>query len=237
VKSVHSANRIANRPQSDIWTIKRIDAIKGVCNGRCVLSLKSNTLLTRRFNLLGWSEYKLVESGVTVREKDIKGIREVTIEYDRIGKEAKYYVHRSVKALLALVLFALFSAATALVNFVHGDAEQYAWVFWMVLALITLIFYTASIRKGFRLQSDFSTLLVIGNMRETQEFLRVLMERKAIFIEQRVQQYCCMIERPDVEKYLLGLRDGSVLTPEQYEATREKIYINYDPKAKIGFQP
>jgi hypothetical protein len=88
------------------------------------LSLKSNTLLTRRFDLLGWSEYKLVDSGVTVREKDIKGIREVTIEYDRIGKEAKYFVHRSVKAILALVLFALLSAATAVVNFMHGDASN-----------------------------------------------------------------------------------------------------------------
>jgi len=107
----------------------------------------------------------------------------------------------------------------------------------MVLALITLIFYLASVRKGFRVQSDFSTLLVIGNMSETQEFLRVLMERKANFIEQRIQNYCSMLERPDVEKHLLGLRDGFVLTPEQYDAIREKMCLNYDPKARIGFQP
>jgi hypothetical protein len=79
--------------------------------------------------------------------------------------------------------------------------------------------------------------MIGNNMRETQEFLRVLMERKANFIEQRVQQYCSMIERPDVDRYLLGLRDGSVLAPEQYDAIREKIRLNYGPKARIGFRP
>ncbi len=145
------------------------------------MSLKSNILLTRRFSKFGWSEYKLIESGITVREKDIKGIREVTIEYDRIGKEAKYYLRRSVIALLAFILSTLLSATTAIVYFMHGDAERFAWLFWMAVALISFVFYAATREKGFRLQSDFSTLLIIGNMRETQEFLRLLIGEKDQF--------------------------------------------------------
>jgi hypothetical protein len=185
---------------------------------------------------LGWLEYTLTESGVTIREKDIKGIRETTIEYDQVGREATYYLRRSVTALLALILFALFSAITAAVYYMHGDAERYAWVFWLALTLITLPFYVATRQKGFRLQSDFSTVLILGNARKTSEFLSILMKRKLEFIEKRAQQYLSMMDRADVDKYLLGLRDGSALTNEQYESIRERTGLTYQPKAGMSFR-
>jgi hypothetical protein len=192
-------------------------------------------LHSRSVNFLRWSEYQLVESGVCIREKDIKGIREISIDYDRIGKDAPYHLQHSAIAILALILFLLLSAATATVHFFYGGAERFAWVFWLAIAAITFLYYMNSRREGFQLRSDFSSIFIICKRREIQDFLCLLMKKKEEFIEQRVKEYLSIMEPSEGEKYLLRLREGAVLTNEQYQGIRLKSGLDSDQKPKVGF--
>jgi hypothetical protein len=192
-------------------------------------------LTTRHLLFLHRLDYELLDSGVSVREKDIRGVREETIGYDRIGKEAAYYLRRSPIALIVFTLAALLSTVTAGIYFMRGNAEKFAWFFWMIIAAIAFIFSAYAKREGFRLQSDFSSLLIIGNIAKTQGFVDALMKKKGEFIEERIQQYLSLMQPLEIERYLLGLRDGSVLANEHYQEIRMKSGLDYDPARKIGF--
>lgn len=195
-----------------------------------------HTLRNRSINRMRWTVYELVESGVRVREKDINGVREVTIDYDRIGKESTYFLHHSGVAMLAFILFLLLAAATGTVYILHGDAERLAWVFWLAAAAFAFIYYQNTKREGFRLGSDFGSVVISGKRRDVEAFIATLSKKKEEAITQGIERRLAVMERAEVEKYLLALRAGSVLTQEQYETIRTKTGLEDDFKPRLGFQ-
>lgn len=59
----------------------------------------THKLRAQSFNFLRWTEYELVEFGVCVRDRNLNAVHKVTVEYDRVGKEAHYSLKRSGRSI------------------------------------------------------------------------------------------------------------------------------------------
>jgi hypothetical protein len=182
-----------------------------------------------------WTEYELADTGVKVREKDLHGIREITIEYDRIGREATYFLRHSAIAKLGIILFLIFSIVTGTLYFLHGQTEKLAWVFWLGATAFMFVYYENTKREGFRLVSRYGSVVLSGKKKEVEAFIAATTKKKEEFIEKSIEQRLSIMERPEVEKYLFALREGAVLSQEQYDAIRAKTGLEDDYKPRLGF--
>ena len=197
--------------------------------------MKVTSLKNRSINRLRWTEYQLVEHGVKVREKDLAGIRETTVEYDRVGREATYILTHSVIAKLAVILFLVLAAVTGVVFALHGNAESLAWVFYIGAAFLSYIYYENTKREGYRLSSDYGFVFLSGKKSDVEAFVDALTETKINYVISGVERRLAVMDRIDVEKYLLALREGAVLTQEQYDLIRAKSGLEDNFGTKIGF--
>jgi hypothetical protein len=182
-----------------------------------------------------WTEYELVETGVKVREKDLAGIRETTVDYDRIGREATYFLSHSAIAKLGMILFLIISIVTGAIYALHGDAEKLAWIFWLGATAFTFVYYENTKREGFRLASDYGAVVLSGKKKDVEAFVVDLTKKKEEFIEKSVERRLAIMERAEVEKYLWALREGSVLTQLQYESVRAKAGLRDEYRPQMGF--
>lgn len=192
-------------------------------------------LRSRSINRLRWTDYELVETGVKVREKDLSGIREVTVDYDRIGREATYFLSHSAIAKLAVILFCVIAIATGVVSVLHGDVERLACVFWLGAAACAYIYYENTKREGFRLASEYGVVVLSGKRDDVEAFILRLLRKKEAFIEMSVKRRLAIMERAEVEKYLWALRDGAVLTQQQYDSIRSNAGFRDEFRPQMGF--
>ncbi len=194
-------------------------------------------LRSHSINRMRWIEYELVESGVKVREKDLNGIREDTIEFDRIGREATYFLSHSAKALFGIAFFLIIAIATGAIRGLGGNADRYAWIVWVAVAAFIYLYYLNTKQEGFRLPSEFGSLVLRGSKGDMDQFICALMQRKQESICTGVKRRLAIMDRPEVERYLLALREGSVLTTEQYETIRAKAGLQDETRPPVGFMP
>lgn len=121
-----------------------------------------NTLSYRPINLARWMRYTLCPQGVEVCSRSITGKDEWLVAFDKIGIEPKHFIIESWMAKLLTLLFLIVSAATGFVSYQGGDAEEMAWVFWLVIALLALSYHRLTRLEGYEIKSEFGSLVLAG---------------------------------------------------------------------------
>jgi hypothetical protein len=182
------------------------------------------------------SEYELSETGVRVQEKDFSGISESSVAYDCIGKEATYFLRQSTIAKFGTIVFVIFAAVTGALYVLHGNVDHLASIFWAGAAMLSFVYYRIKRREGFLLQSRFGYLAIHGNKKEAEPFIKAIQDRKLEFIKENVRHRISTMGFLEAEGYLISLKEGSVLTQEQYDSIRLKAGLESNTARSSGFE-
>jgi hypothetical protein len=193
------------------------------------------TLRSRGLNPFRWSEYTITAGGVRFREGDIRGTREGEVEYDCIGNQPTYFSYRSVVALVGTLLFLTLSAVVGFVEWRGGDTDQYAWLVWLGMAAVVFVYYESTKSSGYLLKSNFGALVIQGKRSKVEPFVAAIAERKLTFIEDRISKRLSVVEPSEVDRYLLALFEGGVISEDQYGAIRSRTGLHDAQDARIGF--
>jgi FlaA1/EpsC-like NDP-sugar epimerase len=193
--------------------------------------LKSTNFRTFKLN-----EFDLSDKGIVVVEKSLNGVKTTLIEYDRIGVHPAYFVQRSSIALVGSVIFLICAVITFIVESTgKAGAVPHQWLIWLALMGISFAVYRLTQMKGYFLTSDYSNVILSGKMSEVEEFLKEFNTTKQQSILSGVKKRKEAFDEAEVERYLLALWAGSVVTEAQYDGLRKDLGLVGDFKPKVGF--
>lgn len=168
--------------------------------------------------------YTLRDDGVSIRERSIGGISEDRIRYDKVGWEGIYISQRSPIAFCGAAVFAL----VAFLTWFDESAEEAVTIFWSGLAVAAILYYRIRKVEGVKYVSDYGYLFIQGNKVKIQEFQRDLEIQKMAFIEATLDSRLEVTQLSEVERYLISLKEGSVLKDSEYHLLRNRFGLRLD---------
>jgi hypothetical protein len=193
------------------------------------------TLRVRGVNPFRWSEYTIAPEGVRFRERNIQGTHEGLLEFDRVGRQSNYFSYHSVPSLVGVLFFLTLSAVTGFLEWRGGDVDEYAWLFWLSIAAVVFVYYQTTRVSGYSVSSAFGTIAFRGRKSKVENFIAAIEERKLPFISDRVSKRLAVMDPAEVDRYLLALWEGGVLSEGQYVTIRAEAGLRESEDARIGF--